>query len=449
MNHTPIDDPVPVDVLIVGGGVQGLTCLRELRNRGFAAALISDSPIGSGQTLHSHGFLNSGYQMPDPELRRSVEQDWLPFVRKQGVVAYGHNRFFGVIPDHLYNQLAEAWETCDYPYESVTAEALPSGFHADVHTDGPVHIVRVKEYCVPKRGLVRALTDHVADRIVIGDVTEVMFEPGECTDDITISTVEIEPRSTGESVTLRPGAVIIATGTGTKPFVRSITTSRSFATAAGETSDQLRTAIDHQLGRITHERAHMICLRGPKKVLPGINVLLAEPGVAVISADVNPTHDRVSGDQRTWYVTPQTELPEPVDDVPVGHLTEPNPDRVALGLSVVFDVYPSLRDHLDDLEFGVYAGYKQNIGYSRLEPLCEPIEGTANLLLALPTVIGGAWQAAQSAADLVEARVEPGDWQPIPWTDDEVPIGHVVEQTDAFEWQAWNAFQQRFPGVTI
>lgn len=436
-----------VDVLVIGGGVQGLTLLRELAGRGFAAALVTNAPLGSGQTLHSHGFLNSGYRSPDPELRRSLEADWLPFLRDHGVEPYGADRFFAVLPLELSEGLQPLAEASGYPIEAVAPAQLPDGFQAGLPGDEDLAVVRIEEYHVPKRGLVRALGDGHADRMLLGDVSGVRFEPAADDGAVSVEAVAVDPASAETTVTLAPEVVVAATGTGTHRFVEGVLDDPSFETAAGSDADRLRTAIREQLDRVTYERAHMICLRGPPDVLPGVSLLLGHLGLSLVSADVDEAHDGVDGDTRTWYVTPGGLAPEPLDDVPDGHLTDPDPAAVARGVEGLLGAYPPLRESLDELEFGVYAGVKQNVGASRSAQFCEPLEGISNLVVALPSVIGGAWCNARTAADIVGSALEPSESEPIPGAGEGVRIGRVVERTDAFEWRSWDAFREDYPDI--
>lgn len=55
----------PVDVLIIGGGIQGLVLLETVTKRGYSTAMVTNGPLGHGQSLHGHGTLESGYTEPD------------------------------------------------------------------------------------------------------------------------------------------------------------------------------------------------------------------------------------------------------------------------------------------------------------------------------------------------------------------------------------------------
>ncbi len=50
-----------LDVLIVGGGIQGLWLLKELSDLKYSSLLVTDKALGVGQTLHSQVFIHRGY----------------------------------------------------------------------------------------------------------------------------------------------------------------------------------------------------------------------------------------------------------------------------------------------------------------------------------------------------------------------------------------------------
>jgi len=85
---------VGVDVLVIGGALQGLLALDRLSSEGFSCALLTASGLGTGQTLHSHGVLNTGFGMAGPEPVRILRQVVLPDLARRGVRTYGE---WGVI----------------------------------------------------------------------------------------------------------------------------------------------------------------------------------------------------------------------------------------------------------------------------------------------------------------------------------------------------------------
>ncbi len=52
--------PIPLDVLILGGGIAGLWTLALLRARGVRAGLVECAELGRGQTLWSQGIIHGG-----------------------------------------------------------------------------------------------------------------------------------------------------------------------------------------------------------------------------------------------------------------------------------------------------------------------------------------------------------------------------------------------------
>jgi glycine/D-amino acid oxidase-like deaminating enzyme len=52
---------VNVEVLVIGGGIQGVVALAELHKHNFKTLLVTESDIGGGQTLSSQAYLHSGY----------------------------------------------------------------------------------------------------------------------------------------------------------------------------------------------------------------------------------------------------------------------------------------------------------------------------------------------------------------------------------------------------
>ncbi|MFG0244362.1 MAG: FAD-dependent oxidoreductase [Phycisphaerales bacterium JB054] len=52
--------PIPLDCLILGGGIAGLWALRTLTDAGYDALLVETDALGHGQTIASQGILHAG-----------------------------------------------------------------------------------------------------------------------------------------------------------------------------------------------------------------------------------------------------------------------------------------------------------------------------------------------------------------------------------------------------
>src|SRR5215469_5450001 len=135
-----------LDVVILGGGIQGLLALEALHTGGYAVALVSDGDLGAGQTLHSHGFLNTGFGMLGDALPRAAVEVVQPYLRAHGVDPSGEWR---VIPPPGFAP-------------ATPAAPLPAGFEI---TSG-VSAVASPDRNVAKTPLVTAISQGHLDRIV-------------------------------------------------------------------------------------------------------------------------------------------------------------------------------------------------------------------------------------------------------------------------------------------
>ena len=87
---------VDVDVVVIGGGLQGLLVLDALAQSGRSCVLVSPTDAGTGQTLHSHGVLNTGFGMAGPGPAQLLQQVVVPDLRRRGIPTYGE--WYGVMP---------------------------------------------------------------------------------------------------------------------------------------------------------------------------------------------------------------------------------------------------------------------------------------------------------------------------------------------------------------
>src|SRR5215472_1940877 len=85
-----IMDTSAVDVVVIGGGVKGLVILDTLITAGYSCALVTEGDLGAGQTLHSHGFLNTGFGLSGSELPAAAAKLVHPFLRARGVILTGN-----------------------------------------------------------------------------------------------------------------------------------------------------------------------------------------------------------------------------------------------------------------------------------------------------------------------------------------------------------------------
>jgi len=370
-------------VIVVGGGLQGLVALKTLVEEGYSCALVSDGDLGSGQTIHSHGYLNTGFGMFGPELPRASADVVQPYLEQRGL------------------ELSHDWVLIPPPnmpaFEGLPHSALPTGFVAPLGLSA----VRLPDRSVPKRDLVEVLSRGHHDRIVRGRATPLVSQK-------RVEGVSVSMPGDSEEVVLTAKAIVVAAGCGSKRFLEGL---------VGQTA---------QTEQIKHRRVHMICVRAPRGALPTTSVVAMPLGLMLAA------HDQP--DNVTWYVTPMEMGGPSFDHVPDDAAGDVDPEIVARGWMSLLALFPRLAE-VDGLQIGCYAGYRQDIGDRPANRMCELVEGTANVIAALPSGLVGAWLNAPTICEIVGKLVDPSGAQPpLPHGGMGLRVGIPVEDRQEFVW---------------
>jgi glycine/D-amino acid oxidase-like deaminating enzyme len=394
---------VAVDVAVVGGGIQGLVVLRELTSAGYRCVLVTNGDLGSGQTLHSHGLLNSGTGLVTGALRAELHDFTLPYLRRLGVPSYGEDRSFLLLPDPVVDQLVPVWEANRYHPEPVDASVLPGG----IEPLGTAY--RVEGFNVDKRRLVAALSAGLESLVLCGEIAD------------TGETIRVRARASGDVVSVDARAVVFAAGCGTKRLLRDVF-------GVGTTL----------LDRITYTKPHMICLRGPAGVLPDVGTVLS-PELIVVG---HPSPGRSASPDRvlTWYVTPSIPTPPRYADAPDDGTAGVEPSVVTTGVSALVRLVPSLAHGDERIEATVFAGFKQEYDEQATRRAYEVVDGERNLLVALPSVLANAVPNAVDTVAFVRQRLEAGAAAPAPHWDGRTAVGKLNEDVDRARWTRWADF---------
>ena len=386
-----------LDVVVIGGGIQGLLALDALVDKGYACALVSDGDLGSGQTLHSHGFLNAGFGMLGPELPVAFRDVVQPYLRERDV------------------ELTAEWVLVPPPgfpgLEHLPDTTLPPGFGASLGAGA----VSLPERSFPKHRLVEALIQGRQDRVLRGHAT--LLGNGEGAD-----AVAVRLSTSGEEVILATKVVIVAAGCGSKRLLQDL---------VGQTP---------QTEQIKHRRVHMITLRAPRGSLPIANIAAMPLGVLLAA------HDQV--DNVTWYATPMEFGGPSYDNIPGDAASDVDPEMVVRGCSALLTLYPEL-PNVEGLQVGCYAGYRQDIGDMPGMRACELVEGAKNVVMALPSGLLASWLNVIRIEEIVGGLVDPsGSQQPLPAGGVDVRVGSAVEDRPDFVWMSWKDWLQRYPQLS-
>jgi len=424
---------IDADILIVGGGIQGVSLLHELSAAGARRVLLaSATELGLGETLHSHGYLHRGYAMAaaggetDPLVRELIEAAAWWHDRIRAPYAPGPPVHYCVPGDvaperrRLWHRLGLRHETADTP------QALKGG-----EADGAdVRLFSIDDRLVSLRALLFELADSLQDRMIRARLTSIEL------DDTGTRVVSCGLSSETGALSIRPRILLLACGRETQPLLRAA------HTATGNRPLEAGCAA---LNRIRY--VPMLLVRGVD--LPGISGIFETHALNLL------THP-VEGNESMWILT-----------LMGGHETErgdfhPSRER-RCGGSVVMEtvsrlcsLVPEARRRRDeDLLFSFYFGGKTDHpdgGNGRHVTDC----GVTNLRLAWPGVwslslpnareiasglkssdrFSSVFDASRPPIDLEEAGVPAG-----------VPVGEELRLTAEQTWLPWPEFRQLHGGV--
>lgn len=112
---------VDVDVLIVGGGAQGLWLLNDLSKRHYRAVLLERRELGGGQTCHSHGLIHRGHYYDDVDMMivlNAAAQFWEAFVDEKGISKLNPSRALaGFGPGTAVERHTYFWKTAGLRFD--------------------------------------------------------------------------------------------------------------------------------------------------------------------------------------------------------------------------------------------------------------------------------------------------------------------------------------------
>ncbi len=406
MGRIPFALVVAVDVAVVGGGLQGLVLLRELVSAGYGCVLVTNADLGSGQTLHSHGLLNSGTGLMTGALQEELHELTLPYLRGLGVPVYGEDRSFLLAPDAVADQLTPIWEANHYHPERTDPSSLPPGLEAVA----PVY--RVRAFNVDKRRLVATLSAGLESLVLRGE----LVEAGE--------TMRVQTK-TGETVSLDPRAVVVAAGCGTKRLLR-----------------QFFGVDEAVLDRIAYTKAHMLCVRGPTSVLPDVGSVISPELIVVGHPSPDPRTCQSS--LVTWYVTPANPEAPRYGEAPDDGAADIDVPVVRAGIEALLRLVPRLSGDDERIHATVFAGYKQELDGQPTGRACAVVDGERNVVMALPSVLANAVPNAVEALALIRQRLDVTTSTPELRWGANVNVGKLNENAGPSRWSNWREFARMY-----
>ena len=264
--------PAEYDCVVVGGGFLGLTALAQLRREGYRAVLVTESGLGEGQSLHSHGWFHAGYLPGDADAAKMWKAESAKteaFVASLGVDFLRPGCAFLAMPagEAAETKIAQS-EAAGVPMPAVPLGELPGSAGGPLAT-GSNACFQTREWLFDKHRFTAALAAAHQDAIITY-ASPTSFEKNA---DGTVSAVVL---SNGQ--TLATHAVAVAAGTGTRGVLDMLGPS---------VGPEWKTKF--KAGTIT-----MVCLNAPVGVIPDLAIMAStSPPLQVASRSDD-------GDTVTW-----------------------------------------------------------------------------------------------------------------------------------------------------
>jgi len=409
---------VSLDVLIIGGGVQGLWTLRLLGAFGYSAALVERGTLGGAQTCHSHVYIHGGHlYQGDFELAtrlRDANTEWTAF-GKTAEPAHGAGpSLFGFSTEQEASERIIFWDDTRLRLSHARTD-VPAVLRGGVISQ----TFTTPEYSLTGGSLVGKLNEFPDATSRISEVRRIHLAP----DQTSVSAVDIV-MGDGRPVTVQPGAVVLAAGAGNQRLLELV-------------SEGDRTLLAKIRGVQHIRKAHMLVIKGPRRRLPPFAGIFPRLGGLFIGS-------RIVGDDVVWLVS----------DDRSPHLEEPE-DWIAYdekwwlprAVQSLEKLSPRTFERKDGLLWGVYAAPKAEVRTPAFEIRRDWVQqfGIRNLWAVWPAKL----TLAPLAAREILSGVRDILGKPRPellngWREVRTPVAAAVELWEKTFLVPWEQFRQSF-----
>jgi glycine/D-amino acid oxidase-like deaminating enzyme len=264
------------DCVVIGGGFLGLTALAQLRRQGYRAVLCTESGLGEGQSLHSHGWFHAGYLPKDVDaaaMWKTESAKTEAFVASLGADFLRPGCAYLAMPAGDADAKIAQSAAVGVPMPAVAPGKLP-GSSGGPLAEASTSCFETREWLFDKHRLTAALAAEHHDAIITY-ASPTNFERGP---DGSVKAVVL---STNQRLATR--SVAIAAGTGTRRVV-----------------DMLGADVDaHWKSKFKSGTITMVCLNAPVGVLPDLAIMATTTPPLQVASRAD------DGDTITWYITPK------------------------------------------------------------------------------------------------------------------------------------------------
>ena len=422
-----LDRDLGVDVLVIGGGIQGLYLAREL-SRSYSICVVSDPSIPTG-TLESDGYLSAGYDGNDANRAQPARRAaawWRLWAESNGVPFEVDPAWYVIPPAELVSR-TRFWT--DATLSATQTDALPPIF-AGGCLDGDTPFRVDTDAVINPATLLMRLRHGIEDRCVQGQVVRFGLVSDDAIDHVQVQVGD-------DVVPIVPRFVVLTAGVGNADLLAKL---------GARFSDQAKRKSSKELadGCQAVRAQYELCVRGPD--LPVVNGRFEELVIA--------THTLTGSDDRVWVVSP------PVDDArtTLGQANlrfELSIDRpvVASLVQRLFAMAPALEKQSGDLRWSVYVARRTQhpvLATRDTSAVAQPVPaklekfGIESFLAVWPSHLA----YAQFVGDAVAERIADALGPSVDFSDGPQPadLGQSVPalrsrwDRDDFPWSDWSEF---------
>jgi len=407
-----------IDVLVIGGGLQGLHTLNAITKLGYSALLVTKDKLGSGQSLHSHDYIHGGslHAMDATHVKNSRDS-LFEDIRTFGVPITMSDYYFNFKETGPFAKSPEVWDRVGLNYSVAELPDFLKGGTFEQDKIVKLHY----EQGVNMKILLQHYANRVSSKTVQGEVKTFVLNE----DSTQITSVQLQTHDNG-LIEVHPKFVAFATGTGTRALLEQIPFPENHHPSL-ETYEIVK-----------HSMAHMICYRGNKNVIKAFAAASMEKGIVFIG------HHREEGNEMKafGYISPfqpkfRTSTTAVVDYNAKAELVD---GAVKATFDALFTLIPSFKQVVDKLEWTIYAGYKQDINgsTSHATMYARSFASLKNTCVLLPSLLSMVPATTEAFISQLKEKVSPGP--AVTFSFKGVEVDDYAANN--YKWQSWNDFKR-------
>jgi glycine/D-amino acid oxidase-like deaminating enzyme len=203
-----------IDALVIGGGVQGLMLLHDLKKKGYSVLLLELNKLGGGQTSHSHVFIHPGYLCRKPSLVREFKE--------------GHDRWQHLLgPELIASSCMEMLVGFDDEIDATEQQILWKSLNPALAAEERRPPAEFGDSCLTRTfgAKVNAPTSEAVMEALLSDATGCLAKV------VTVESFKFQPKhieevevefNRGDRAIIKPRAVLLAAGTGNEKLLRKL-----------------------------------------------------------------------------------------------------------------------------------------------------------------------------------------------------------------------------------